>query len=289
MLFRSLAEAVSREAELRGDRWGVGMMDTLLAQMTLWRGDVAEGLRLAERARAQFKRIDDHYGLAQSLAPLVRAQIALGRTAAAQRTTEELSAIATANRVGPIPMLALAGAAMHRGNAAAALQAADDAIAEMTAIGATMPEAYVVKALALVQRGDTEQALTVIDLFDAPDRGGRPFAEAAEALIRSCNGDHVRARELADGIANSDVSTYLDDVFAGIACASSSHALGLRDHAVVAVETAIMRATSAGDVVATALATAVYRQVTGTTHPAHDDAHALSDGWTTVLTLLRGV
>mgnify|MGYP003346485865 CR=1 FL=1 len=64
-------------------------------------------------------------------------------------------------------------------------------------------------------------------------------------------------------------------------------ALGLRDHAVVAVETAIMRATSAGDVVATALATAVYRQVTGTTHPAHDDAHALSDGWTTVLTLLR--
>ena len=56
---RGMACLPGREAELRGDRWGVGMMDTLLAQMTLWRGDVAEGLRLAERARAQFKRIDD--------------------------------------------------------------------------------------------------------------------------------------------------------------------------------------------------------------------------------------
>ncbi|MFZ9629636.1 MAG: adenylate/guanylate cyclase domain-containing protein [Ilumatobacteraceae bacterium] len=285
----SLAEAVSREAELRGDRWAVGMMDTLLAQMKLWRGDVAEGLRLAERARAQFKRIDDQYGLAQALAPLVRAQIALGRNAAVQRSTEELTAIATSNRVGPMPMLALAGAAMHRGNAPAALQAADHAIDAMHAIGARLPEAYVVKALALAQHGDVEQALTVIDLFDHLDSGSRPFAEAAEALIRACSGDHVRARELADTIARSDVSTYLDDVLAGIACASSSHALGLQDAAVSAAETAVMRATSAGDIVATALTTAVYRLVTGSTHPAHDESYALSDGWSTVLTQLRGL
>ena len=84
-------------------------------------------------------------------------------------------------------------------------------------------------------------------------------------------------------------STYLDDVFAGVARASSCHAAGLHDAAIAAAETAVMRATSAGDVVATALTTAVYRHVTGIVHPAHDDAYVLSDGWTTVLTLLRGV
>ena len=104
----------------------------------------------------------------------------------------------------------------------------------MTAIGARLPEAYVVKALALTQQGDTEQALTVIEMFDTTDRGSRPFAEATEALIRSCSGDHLRARELAGMIADSDVSTYLDDVFAGVACASSCHAAGLHDAAIAA-------------------------------------------------------
>ncbi|MFM2182621.1 MAG: hypothetical protein RJB61_915 [Actinomycetota bacterium] len=285
----SLARGVAREADLRGDRWAVGMMDTLLAQLALWRGELDDSLQLAERARAQFKRIGDDYGLAQALAPLLRSQIATGRMGAAQRTMEELAAIAGIARNGPVPLIALAGAAMHRGHPSEAIDSADRAISALAAIGAQQGEPFLVRAVALLQRGDADLASVAIEQVAREADGTHPFADAAEALVRSCSGEHVRAHELADAVLASDVSTYLDDVFAGIAGASSCAALGLRDQALTLAETAVMRATGAGDVVATALATAVYRTVAGIAHPAHDTSVALSDGWTTVLALLRGV
>ncbi|MFM8312406.1 MAG: adenylate/guanylate cyclase domain-containing protein [Ilumatobacteraceae bacterium] len=285
----SLARGVAREADLRGDRWAVGMMDTLLAQLAMWRGELEEALQLSERARGQFKRIGDDDGLSQALAPLLRAQIAVGRSGAAQRTMEELASIAGHARSGPAPLIALAGAAMHRGSAADAVDAADRAIAALAAIGAQQGEPHLVRAIALLQRGDTEGASVAVEHVVRAADGIHPFADAAEALVRACSGDHVRAHELADAVIDSDVSTYLDDVFAGIAGASSCAALGLRDQAITFAETAVLQASAAGDVVATALATAVYRTVAGISHPAHDTSVALSDGWTTVLALLRGV
>lgn len=285
----SLARGVAKEADQRGDRWAVGMMDTLLAQLALWRGEIAESLRLAEQARTQFTRIGDEYGLAQALSPLMRAQIATGRSSAAQRTMDELRSIAGNSRNGSVPLLALAGAAMHRGAAREALDAADRAIAGLAAMGAVQQEPFVLRALALLQAGEHEQALVALERLGHADDGVHPFADAAEALVRACNGEHVRAHELADSVVACEVSTYLDDVFGCIAGASSCAALGLPDAATAFVEAGVLRATGAGDVVATALATSVYRTVTGRTHPAHDESTVLGDGWTTVLALLRGL
>ena len=60
------------------------------------------------------------FGLIQSLAALVRAQVALGKTAAAQRSSEELLTLADTGQHGAFPLLAVAGAAMHRGQGATA-------------------------------------------------------------------------------------------------------------------------------------------------------------------------
>ena len=66
----------------------------------------------------------------QATAPLLRAQIALGQAGAAQRSTEELLTLAEMSVQGPFPLMAVAGAAMHRGDGATAVAIAERALAE---------------------------------------------------------------------------------------------------------------------------------------------------------------
>ncbi len=125
-----LAVQVANEAEERGDTWAAAMMQTLQANLRLWQGRLDEAATLAETARKRFRKLEDRYGLSQAMAPLVRAQTALGRSAAALRTEEELFAISEIAPVGPNALLAIAGAAMHRGDGAVAAAQATRAIAE---------------------------------------------------------------------------------------------------------------------------------------------------------------
>jgi tetratricopeptide (TPR) repeat protein len=278
---------VRREADSRGDGWAVGMMDTLLAQLALWRGNIAEAHELAEKSRSRFKRINDSYGLVQATVPLLRAQIALGRNTAAQRTTEELAALADSSRNGPMPLQALAGAAMHRGRGADVIDAVDRATNAMQAIGSRSPEPIIMTAVAHLQLGNLDDALVALDSIHRPS-GGAPFGDAAAALVYAAAGRPDRALELADAVEAASGGTYLDDVFALVARAAASNTLGDRDTAIGAAEQAALRASGAGDVVATALATEVFRSITGDEHPAHDSRHPLSEGWRTAVRLLVG-
>ena len=126
----ALAEIVIREADERGDEWAVGMMQTLLADLRLWQGNLGEAANLADQARSRFKKLNDKFGLVQATAPLLRAQIALGQAGAAQRSTEEMLTLADLSVQGPFPLMAVAGAAMHRGDGATAVAIADRALAE---------------------------------------------------------------------------------------------------------------------------------------------------------------
>jgi hypothetical protein len=115
----ALAELVIREADERGDEWAVGMMQTLLADLRLWQGDLGEAANLADQARSRFKKLNDKFGLIQATAPLLRAQIALSQAGAAQRSTEELLTLADMSVQGPFPLMAVAETAMHRATATA--------------------------------------------------------------------------------------------------------------------------------------------------------------------------
>ena len=145
-------------------------------------GRLEDAHQLAERARVRFKRLDDRFGLGQALAPLVRSQIALGRTTAAQRTVEELISLSTGSRQGVFPIGAAAGAAMHRGNGAVAVQLAERALTELEHTGGMVFEPTVMLCIACLQVGDIERAETAI--ADLPDFGrDQPFAAAAAALL----------------------------------------------------------------------------------------------------------
>jgi class 3 adenylate cyclase/tetratricopeptide (TPR) repeat protein len=277
-----LAIAVQREAELRGDEWAAGMMDTLLADLRLWQGKLDDANQFAERARSRFKRLKDRFGLIQSLAPLVRTQVALGRSAAAQRSSEELVALADSGRQGPFPLMAVAGAAMHRGNGSVAAAMAERALAEMQLTGGQAFEPLVVLAMAQVQQGRTEEALVTIESVQAHGVG-HPFTQAVSALVHTAARQPAPAIVHANAVAHAEGATYLDEVFAYVAAAGAYAQQGDLTQAELAAEAAVARAMAVGDVVATALATSAFHAVTSRTHVAYDDRTVLGDGWERVV------
>ena len=281
----ALAVNVRREAEQRGDEWAVGMMDTLVADLRLWQGQLEDALVHADRARARFRRLNDRFGLIQSLAPLVRSQVALGRNAAAQRSAEELLALAETGQHGPFPLLAVAGAAMHRGNGAIAGMAAERAIDVLREAGANTAEPLVVLAVARAQQGKVEEALALIESVPA-HAADHPFTHAATALVLACAHQAEEALEHSDAVWRTPGATYLDEVMAYVAAAGAAEQTGDHRRAVLSAEAAVVRALAVGDVVASALATSAYAAVTGQPHPAHDAHTSLGDGWATVLAQL---
>jgi len=282
----NLAVTVSREADLRGDEWAAGMMDTLRADLRLWQGRLEEAHDLADKARTRFKRLNDRFGLVQAMAPLSRSQIALGRFAASQRTAEELSAIADTGTLGAFPLMALAGSAMHRGNGVIAASMAERAIDAMDDQAGLPLEPMVVKAVALVQLDQVDHALIAIESV-LDDAGDHPFTRAAAALVYMAAGRAEQALENAQSVAHTEGATYLDEVFAYVGAAGAHAQLGDTAHAELSAQAAVARAIGTGDVVATALATATYRAVTGRAHPAYDDRTQLGEGWERVVNLLE--
>ena len=282
-----LAAIVGAEAEQRGDVWAASMMDTLLADLRLWQGKLEDAATFADKARQRFKRINDKFGMTQAMAPLVRAQVALGRHAAAQRTSEELLAIADSSQSGSFALMAVAGAAMHRGNGAVAAATAERALAELAAIGGEAYEPTVVLALAYAQLGRVEDAMAAIE--SVPSYGhAHPFTRAVAALVNTVAGAPTEAIQHADAVATANGATYLDEVFAYLAAAGAYQQLGNSEQAILSAEAAIARAMGVGDVVATALATSAYQLISGNAHAAHDQRTPLGEGWTTLLALLVG-
>ncbi len=281
----ALADIVGNEAELRGDVWAASMMNSLLADLRLWQGNLEEAAALAEKARSQFKKINDKFGLVQSLAPLLRAQVGLGRHAAGQRTAEELLTLADTSQNGPAPLMAVAGAAMHRGNAQAAAAMAERALTEIRAIGGRLFEPLLILALAYLQQGRVDEALATLE--SVPEEGNEhPFTHAVSALILAAVGQPEVAIGHADAVTLAPGATYLDHVFAYVAAAGASLQMGDVVQAELTAQAAVARALGVGDVVASALATATFRAITGTDHPAHDDASQLGEGWVTVVKLV---
>ena len=281
----ALADIVGKEAELRGDIWAASMMNTLLADLRLWQGNLEEAADLAEKARARFKKINDKFGLAQSLAPLLRAQIGLGRHSAGQRTAEELLTLADTSQNGPAPLMAVAGAAMHRGNPNVAVAMAQRALAEIQAIGGRLFEPLLVLALAYAQQGRTDEALVTLESVP-PEGSEHPFTHAVSALIYAAIGQPELAIRHAEAVTLAPSATYLDQVFAYVAAAGAALQMGDGEQAELTSQAAVARALAVGDVVAIALSTTIFHAITGTVHPAHDERSPLGEGWTTLVQLL---
>ena len=284
----ALAELVIREADQRGDEWAVGMMQTLLADLRLWQGDLSEAANLAEQARSRFKKLKDRFGLIQATAPLLRAQIALGQAGAAQRSTEELLTLAEMSVQGPFPLMAVAGAAMHRGDGATAVAIADRAIAETDELNGSAFEPHIARLVGLLQLGRIDEASISFSELK-PHELAHPFANGAAALLYATLREPDLSLEHAHQVAEAAGATYLDEVFAYVGAASAHVQLGNKPQATLSIEAAVVRALDVGDVVAIALATNAYQHLIGRPHPAFDQPTQLEAGWLTVIDSLPAI
>jgi class 3 adenylate cyclase/tetratricopeptide (TPR) repeat protein len=227
----ALSEEVLGDARRWGDDWGAAMMLNLQAAVWLWRGDAERARALAERALAGFRRIDDRFGTIQVLATLSRAAAALGRFADVDRTTEEVLALSDSFGELAYPSIAAAGAAMHVGNGARAVENASDAIARLDTTGANVDEGRVVLAFGQLLGGDVDGALATLLEVDVEVS---PFALAARAIGSAMIGDRVVA--LADARAVEEMAARDDGVevsywdrsiaaIAGVAAATGDEAV----------------------------------------------------------------
>jgi hypothetical protein len=148
-----LAVSVGAEANGRGDDWAAAMMQTLIADLRLWQGKLEEALTNADQARARFPSPRRQARPDPGAVRRDPRQVALGRVAAMNRSSEELMTLAESSPMGPVPLLAVGGAAMHRGDASVALAAVDRAMTDLVEVRSGSFEAHVIRSIALAQLG----------------------------------------------------------------------------------------------------------------------------------------
>jgi tetratricopeptide (TPR) repeat protein len=284
-----LATIVGDEANARGDDWAAAMMQVLIADLRLWQGKLDEALSNAEQARNRFRRLGDKIGLIQALAAVIRAQVALGRVAAMNRSSEELLTLADSSPLGPVPLLAVAGAAMHRGDALVALGAVDRAMSQMVDIRSGSFEAHVIRSIALSQLGRLDDAMAALELLPERERT-YPFARVASALVHGLTGDVDEALADAELVLDDPGATYLDRAIAAVA-AAGAHAARHDEAAAEAVLAGVIdESARIGDVVADALLLQAHTRLVGRAHQRGEgDTSALGSGWLEVVAALTSM
>jgi class 3 adenylate cyclase/tetratricopeptide (TPR) repeat protein len=203
----SIALSVEAEARRWGDTWPSLMMQTLLANLRLWTGRLADAEQFSERALNGFRAMDDRYGIMQALAPLNRARVAIGKKADVRRGVEE--SIALGHTFGELSMAlqGAAGVAMHQGAAAQAFQLAEQVLERHRKSGTADHEAMVLLALAHCQNGDVDAAVAAIEDVDVSDF---PFGRGARAVIRAVAGDVEAAVGDAAAVEEARAASYFD-------------------------------------------------------------------------------
>ncbi len=248
----TLATQVLDEAVERGDDWAAGMMQALQANLRLWEGRTEDALRLAESSRARFKRLSDGFGELQALAPLARANVALGRGPAATRTMEEMEVLAGSHQLGSFLYITEAGTAAHVGEAERAIHNAELALDDAKERGGFLHEAFIAKALGLVQAGEAGDAWIAIDQAASLGFMG-PYLTSVKALVEVAVGSFEVALGDAAFTADQPGASYLDLVYAQVAAAFAHARLGSPRAAAASLDAAAVVAGNTGDVVAKAL------------------------------------
>ncbi|CAB4797981.1 MAG: AAA family ATPase [Actinobacteria bacterium] len=249
-----LADRVLEEALDRGDDWAAGMMQSLQANLWLWRGRTEDALKQGETARTRFKRMGDGFGELLALAPLTRATAALGRASAHQRTVEEMHLLGDVYQMQGLVLLTEAASAAQLGESERAVRAAELAVdTDRARIGFTS-EAWVARALGLVQLGRPEDALRCLEQAETAVAGvAYAYLTSVRVLVDVSLGEFDAALARSAAVSADYGASYLDHVYAGVGAALAHARTGSPRAAVNALDRADAIAVRTGDVVAKAV------------------------------------
>ena len=214
-----LAAEVLSDAKQWGDEWGSSMMRNLQASVWLWRGELDEARIGAERSLAGFRRIDDRFGMVQALGTLNRVYVALGHSAEADRSVEEILALSGSFGEMAYPLTAAAGTAMHRGDGSRAAEFAAEAVSRLDTTGANIDEGRVIASFGRLLSGDVDG--TLVQLLDV-DVDRSPFALAARATAYVVMGETERALADVRAVESMESVSYWDLGVARVAGAAAA-------------------------------------------------------------------
>ncbi|MEO6651522.1 MAG: adenylate/guanylate cyclase domain-containing protein [Ilumatobacteraceae bacterium] len=217
----ALADEVLTIAKKWGDDWGSSMMLNLQASVWLWQGHIDEARSAGERALGGFRKIADRFGVIQALSTLNRAYVALGRSADADRSVEEVLALSDSFGELAYPVIAAAGTAMHLGRGERAAELASSAIGRLDTTGANIDEGRVIEAFGRLLSGDADG--TLARLLDV-DVERSPFALAARSTASAMLGDHAAALADVQSIESMESVSYWDLAVARVAAAGAAAA-----------------------------------------------------------------
>ncbi len=277
-----LGRVVVEEAVERGDQWAEAMLMTLQALLALWDGRIDDAARRASEAQRIFRAIGDRYGEVQAAATIARTLAARGLGVDALRAAEE--AITMATPIGQVTLAqsVTASVALYTGHTAGAIAHAQLALDATFVAPGFGYDSHVTLALAHLQSGDVEQAVTYADQAQTL-RPGHPNGTQAQAFVTAADGRPAEAAALATSVAGMVGATYLDRFQASIALGLAWAQLGDRAAALTALDAADEEVCSTGDEVApilVLLARAAVEQALGNEAPAkaaQAEADARSD------------
>jgi class 3 adenylate cyclase/tetratricopeptide (TPR) repeat protein len=148
-----------------GDKWAVGMMRVLLANVSLWKGRTAEAVAMATEARELFIAIHDPWAEMQAIVPMARSLLALGQIDAGRQLLDDVAG-SVHQLVDPrMARLARGAVAIARtqqlGEGPAVVGLARDLVESAGA--EVMPEQLSVLGLALIQAGELVEGVEVLE------------------------------------------------------------------------------------------------------------------------------
>jgi hypothetical protein len=182
-------------------------------------GRAGEALDLVRKARATFKASGDRHAEMLATGQLVRAQAALGRLSDTTKELEAARSIAMSMEMEPLAAGFASAAFAHAGDARRAVTDGRIAVSGGQAQGVEQAETLATLALALVQSGEVEEALTFVDRAYGAPGGATFYVRAVHSLVLAASSQCDQAEEVARGVIEMPASTYLDKVEAGIALA----------------------------------------------------------------------
>ncbi len=160
----AIAEHIAIEGRETGNRWAVGMMDVLLANVALWSGRTHECTERGHSAIALFQELADPWGEVMATASVVRAHAELGQDDAYEAALARYYEVARTRpdeNMRLIPNMVEASVELQRGNAEAAATAlAVVDVGDANQLGAADAAAAI--GLARLQLGDVERAIEVL-------------------------------------------------------------------------------------------------------------------------------
>jgi len=199
------------ESEARGDRYVAGLLEMLLGNIALWRGQAGVALERARKAVGRFHALGDPWAMGQATGIELRAQAAAGEVEAAM---DRVGSDEVAGITGPPMHMLRAHMLVHVGDPEALPVALHLSGAEGIAdqsFGTDAPRAL---GLALLQAGRTDEAVAHLSELDRDGNAGAADAAALGLALVAAG----RTDEVFELVGRTlDHGTYLDRLQLGLA------------------------------------------------------------------------